>query len=229
MDKFKDIPGWIIFFACIFAWPFGLILLVLKYYSKTTVTYRKENESAKIINENNSCFRKLNKLKGKRKTFKILAIIAFIFSSVFFVALISDFVTNNLENISGGIIVNVFDFIVLFPIFITYFKTNNLVKKIESYQNLIIIRDIYDTNKLATYFNCSRTEVLDFITYMIREGYLELDIENDKLIKPKEYVDPAQVFSIICQTCGATNKYIKGKNNKCEYCGNVLNLNKIYS
>lgn len=228
MEKFKNTPGIVIFFAFLFAWPIGLMLLILKYSSKSSSNLEdvsKKINGATIIGERTN--NKLNKLKTKRKIFKVLSIIELVIATVFFIALMTDLATNNMENIEGGIMVNVFDFAVLLPLCITYFKTNNLIKKIESYQNLILIRDIYDTQKLAIYLNVSRAEVLDFISYMIREGYLDLDMENDNIVQPKEYVDPAQVFSIVCQSCGASNKYIKGKNNKCEYCGNVLNLNKI--
>ena len=227
MEKFKNIPIWLVVIAFIFAWPVGLVLVILKYASKEDSKYEKVNNGVSkptIINTNKSA--KLDKLKKKKSIFKVLTIIQFVIAIVFFCALISDIAEED-DNIEGGIMVNVFTFGILTPLCITYFKTNSLVKKIETYQNLILIRDIYDTKKLASYLGTSRMQVLDFVSYMIREGYLDLDIENENIVKPKEYVDPAQIFSIVCQSCGATNKFIKGKNNKCEYCGNVLNLNKI--
>ena len=227
MEKFKNIPGWVIVLAFIFAWPIGLVLIILKYASKEDSKYEKinNNSSRPAIIENKQS-KKLDQLKKKKSTLKGLTIVQFIIALTFFCALIVDIAQGD-DNIEGGIIVNVFTFGILTPLCIGYFKTNSLVKKIVTYQNLILIRDIYDTKKLATYLGTSRMEVLDFVTYMIREGYLELDIEDDNIVKPKEYIDPAEVFSIVCQSCGANNKFIKGKNNKCEYCGNVLNLNKI--
>lgn len=224
MNHFKNIPGFVIFLAFVFAWPIGFVLLILKYTSKSSDTYEKVGRSAKIINENASNFNKLNKKKSKKRTLKIVTIILLVITLIFFATLISDIATGNFENIEGGIIVNVLSFGIFIPICINYLKTDKLIKKIESYQNLILIRDIYDTQKLSTYLNEPKEKILDFIVYMIREGYLELDIENDNIVKPKEYVDPASVFSIVCECCGASNKYIKGKNNKCEYCGNVLKL-----
>lgn len=227
MERFKNIPTWIIVLSFIFAWPIGLVLVILKVVAKEDSKFEEANSKVSNTTIINNKFNKLDKIKAKKSKFKVLTIIQFIIALVFFFAMISDLATGNMENIEGAIIINVLTFGILTPLCITYFKTNSLVKKIETYQNLILIRDIYDTNKLATYLGTSRMQVLDFVTYMIREGYLELDIKNDNLVKPKEYIDPAQVFSIICQNCGATNKYIKGKNNKCEYCGSVLNLNKI--
>ena len=229
MEKFKNIPGWIIVLAFIFMWPVGLVLIILKYASKEDGNYARvltnaNNKGISMIQQPTRT--KLQKLKKKRKAFKVFMIIQLIIAIVFFCSLISDIIEED-DNIEGGIIINVIAFGILVPCCITFFKTNSLIKKIETYQNLILIRDMYDTQKLSDYLGCGRNEVLDFITYMIREGYLELEIKNDNLIKPKEYIDPAQVFSMICQNCGANNQYVKGKHNKCEYCGSVLNLDKI--
>ena len=228
MEKFKKIPTWAIVLAFIFMWPVGIVLLVLKYSGKDDANYEKvltnaNRNGVSMIKKENT---KLEKLKKKRKRFKVYTIIQVIIAIVFFFSFIVDIAEED-DNLEGAILVNVIAFGILVPCCITYFKTNTLIKKIETYQNLILIRDMYDTQKLAQYLNCPRNEVLDFVTYMIREGYLELEIKNDNLAKPKEYIDPAQMFSIVCQNCGATNKYIKGKNNKCEYCGSILNLEKI--
>jgi len=208
----------------------GLLVVMTKFAKKKEDTYDRvlTNANSRGISmiKQSASSTKLEKLRKKRKKFKTATIVIFVIALVFFCSMISDII-EEADNIEGGVFVNIIVFGVLIPCCITFFKTNRLIKKIETYQNLILIRDMYDTQKLADYLGCGRNEVLDFITYMIREGYLELEIKNDNLIKPKEYIDPAQVFSMICQNCGANNQYVKGKHNKCEYCGSVLNLDKI--
>ena len=173
MEKFKKIPTWGIVLAFIFMWPVGIVLLVLKYAGKEDANYEKvltnaNRNGVSMIRKENT---KHDKLKKKRKRFKIYTIIQVIIAIVFFCALISSIVEED-ENLEGGILINVIAFGILVPCCMTYFKTKTLVTKIETYQNLILIRDMYDTKKLAQYLNCTQNEVLDFITYMIREGYL---------------------------------------------------------
>ncbi|MBR2289276.1 MAG: hypothetical protein IJ867_01305 [Clostridia bacterium] len=166
----------------------------------------------------------MRKKRWLRAILRILLILQLLITMLFFIALMTDIASGNMENLEGGIIVNVLAFGILIPLCIGYFKTNRFIKKVEKYQNLILIREIYDTQKLSDYLSCSRAEVLEFVSFMIKEGYLNLAMENDNLVKTKEYVDPEGVFSVICQICGANNKYIQGKVNKCEYCGTVLKL-----
>ncbi len=238
MGIFRNIPNWVIVLILIIAPPIGSILIVLKVIDKSgDEACRKLFNSANFERMFDSVYTvsnkvshkadKLKKMKRKKSILKVFFIIQFVFSLFCFVGLVSDIVSDNTDNLEGAFLVNAVTLGILVPLSISFFKLSNLITKIETYQNLILIRDIYDTKKIAEYLGCSRLEVLDFTSYMIREGFLDLDLENDNLVRPKEYIDPAKVFSITCQNCGAKNKYVKDKENRCEYCNSILSLNKL--
>ena len=190
----------------------------------------KRSKNQKLEKETNSLAdlgnMKISKLKRKISVFKTLTIIQGVITILFFGALITDLVTQA-DNIEGSIYVNILTIGILIPLCITYFKSKKMLKKIETYQDLVMIRNMYDVQKISNHLGISKMKALDSISYMIKEGYLNLEIHDDKIFKPKEHIDPEKIFSVICQSCGATNRYIKDKNNKCEYCGNVLNISKV--
>lgn len=256
LDKF---PRAIIVILCIFVWPIGLILLILKYSSKNSIeaqTYKRLNITQNdIANTTN-----LNILKGKKTSAMVGAIVAFVFGILFFIVAFdqilfggnitkvmyereisssstSRYQSQNVENsidiskykflylAAGGTLAAVC-FLIGISKWIKSFGIGNKIRKIEIYQNLILIREIFNVNDLAGYLKISKIKVLDNVSDMIREGYLcGIRIKQNKIERIPEYVDPNRVFNVKCPSCGANNKYTKGIENKCEYCGRILNLN----
>ena len=228
MNKFRNIPLWVIIITIIFMWPIGIVLLILKYASKEEKKYEEVRNNVtnniKILREKND---KLEKIKSKSKKYFKLSVFQIVLAIICFVSMVSDLIEGDTDNLDGALIINVIVIGILVVFCLKYKRLKNLSNKIETYQNLILIRDMYDVKRISTYLSCSTSEVLDFVSYMIREGYLDLDIKNENIVQPEEYIDPAKVFSIVCDNCGALNKYVKGKENKCEYCGTILNFEKI--
>ena len=161
MENFKNIPTWVIILTFIFAWPIGMVLMVLKYMNNNQQIYTNVIRNVNIIEKKNI---KLDKNKRRRTIFKVLSIIQLVIAIIFFFFFITDIVIGDTENIEGGIIVNIIAFVILLPLCISYLRINSFIKKIEMYQELILIRDIYDTNKLAKYLGCSRSKVLNFVS-----------------------------------------------------------------
>ena len=127
----------------------------------------------------------------------------------------------------GGALAAVF-FLLGISKWIKAFAIGNKIQKIEIYQNLILIREIFSVNELSSYLRTSPKKVLDNTADMIREGYLcGIRIKQDQIERIPEYIDPNRIVNVKCPHCGANNKYTKGKENKCEYCGTVLDLNKF--
>ena len=130
--------------------------------------------------------------------------------------------------LAAGGLLSVVCFLIGISKWIKAFRIGNRIQKIEIYQNLILIREIYNVNELSSYLRTSKNKILDNVATMIREGYLcGIRIKKNEIEKIPEYVDPNRVFNVICPSCGANNKYTKGIENKCEYCGTVLNLNQL--
>lgn len=232
-----EISTTLIVISFIFFWPLGIILLLLKYSNKNTVqfqTYKNLNvaQSNVISTEN-----RLNVLKNKKTSAKIGAIILFIVGALFFVATIDMiFFGDSLARSSStrqtelgskitGAVITALLFFFGVKKFIKSATLGNKIQKIEIYQNLILIREIYDVNELARYLNTSNNKVLDNVSYMIREGYLiGIRINKNIIEKIPDTVDPNQIFNVKCPSCGANNRFVKGKENKCGYCGTILNL-----
>lgn len=269
IGNIANFPTSIIVILCIFIWPIGLILLILKYSSKNSIeaqTYKRLNITQNdIANTTN-----LNMLKGKKTSAMIGAIVAFVFGVLFFIVAfdqilfggnitksmyerdISSSSTNKYQRQNVGNSTDIAEnkekeiekykflylavggtlaavcFLIGISKWIKSFGIGNKIRKIEIYQNLILIREIFNVNDLADYLKISKIKVLDNVSDMIREGYLcGIRIKQNKIERIPEYVDPNRVFNVICPSCGANNKYTKGIENKCEYCGRILNLNQF--
>lgn len=260
-NPFGSIPTSVIVLLCIFLWPIGILLLILKYSNKNTAqfqTYKNLN----VAQNNFTNSTNTNILKNKKTSARAGAIIAFVLGALFFVVMCEYLFfggehlnernttssTNTYKNTTinttpesnttvhkqvnfttmavAGVLAALC-FVIGVCKWIKSARIGNKIQRIEIYQNIILVRNIYDVDEIARYFNTSKIKVLDEVSDMLREGYINgIKINQNKIEKIPDYIDPNRIFNIKCPSCGANNKYIKGQENKCEYCGTILNLDK---
>lgn len=212
-NSFNNIPVWLIVLLFIFFWPLGIILLILKLSNKNVD--------------------KIETLKNKKIMNVVVASIAFFLGLVFIliaVVGIGEIANGYSDSGSIGALVMLIIFISVCVVLGVWrckkaVTINNTIKKINMYQTLIIVRELYDLNEIASNMKISKSEVLEDISNYIREGYLYgIRIKQNKIEK---IVDPNKIFNVNCPSCGANNKCIQGKENKCVYCGTILNFSKV--
>ncbi len=110
-------------------------------------------------------------------------------------------------------------------------KTNKKYKYYEKYVEILKIRKRIDLSELSRKMGITEEQVIDDIAklnkYKMSNTYINED--NEIIIVSNNYVDntafkePKKQITIVkCKNCGATNKCIEGKENRCEYCGTII-------
>lgn len=212
-NSLNDIPVWVIILIFVFFWPIGLVLLILKF--------------------TNNNIEPIEKLKSRKISNIIITSIMFVIGIIFsLVALVG--VSEILNGSTGTDTIGALVFLViLIAIFVILgvwrckkaIEISNMIRKIYKYQNLIIDREIYDLDEIASNMNILKTEILNDVAKYIRDGYLSgIRVKQNIIEKIPEYISPDRIHNIICSSCGANNKCIQGKVNKCGYCGTILNV-----
>ena len=115
--------------------------------------------------------------------------------------------------------------IIVSLIFGLWIERRNALKR--KYITLIESQNILNLNEIAQASNKSYEQVSKDIEKMIEQGYFEgvyIDFSNGSVVATNRAVGIGKELDermVICSSCGA-NTVVSSINNKCEYCGTVL-------
>ena len=98
-------------------------------------------------------------------------------------------------------------------------------KPYKQYLMAIVTKDCYNIEELAVSlgidYNTALLKVEEMIDCEIFQGAY-IDYQAKELVWGERPV--AEIITISCSSCGASNDAIVGKNNKCKYCGSGLTV-----
>ncbi len=175
----------------------------------------------------------LNEGKGLRN-----AGIIYIFIAVFYAILFSTDSTNT-SNENGYMLIYSILFIWGCYGYSLIHKGNKRrarANRIKNYYSLIMDKQIYSIDEIASIINRKYSDVLKEIQLMIDLGYLKnayIDNNERSVAFPKARSNvfvqynmsneskPEEIV-VVCTSCGGKNKVIKGKVTECEYCRSLL-------
>ena len=157
---------------------------------------------------------KQNLIKGGEK----ILVIAGVFITVFFILIVDpEMLTNPFTYLyaSGGIVGIVFGIFMIFT-GIKYGKYKSAVEK----HNLFKVKDI------ANMLKQPEETAAKTLIKMISDGFfpeLKFDVKTKTLLPNESALVKLESKTVVCDSCGAKGVIFEGKQNKCEYCGDVLN------
>lgn len=205
MEELKEkLLSWpVVIISIIFIWPIGCILLYIKLVNKS----------------------------GKLKINGILLIITSIFC--YFITIIGISIT--LEDLSNDLGINIF-VVMLFlsgAVISTIFGIKSL-KQYRSYKRYVEeigARQQMSIDELAQKTGSSIETTIKNVSGAIKYKMIDAYINNDNVViinglLQDEFdsidIEEPEVITIQCKNCGATNKYITGNENRCEFCNTIL-------
>lgn len=123
-------------------------------------------------------------------------------------------------------------FIIAAAIFtILAIKKGKQHKYYKKYADYILARRNMTIEELAEKTGDSIEDVIRNVTKVIDnkmiEGYINSENQiiltnNDNTYNNTVMQEKVQIFTVKCKNCGATNKFVSGKANRCEYCDSLL-------
>ena len=197
-----------IILAFMFFWPIGFVLLYLRFF-------------------NNG-----GKLKMKTNTFWGIAILCYFLVFCMLIVLPdstgSDFISSLIALtifLTGAIILTVLAR-----------KTSKELKYYKKYTDYILAKRDVTVNELVRKMGRNAETVISDMSkifeYEMLKGYISEDNEiilayEEGGVNPSNYTMPPkkQIVTVKCKNCGATNKFVIGRENRCEYCDSLLNNN----
>lgn len=215
----KKSTSWgIIILALIIFWPVGLFLL-----------YRKLSGD------------KVAALKNS----KILNILGWVFAA-FAVIYVIMAITGNIETKDGSSVVGPLIVALVFYggggafMIATAKKMKINADKLKKYIEIVINNNQTSIDNIAAAVPVRYEEAMKDLQKMIDNGYFEnayIDVSEREIVltnkkTEREYptsnvqmdghINKPQIKVVVCRSCGANNKVVKGQVSECEYCGSLL-------
>lgn len=122
----------------------------------------------------------------------------------------------------------------------TYFAIKNLnkYKSINKIINVLYYERKISIYELAPRVNMQYDKTRNIVAEIIRNNLMEIYIDEDENIVVKtqnkvqesyeisdeEKINEKKILKVECKNCGASNKFIEGKENRCEYCDSILEI-----
>ena len=210
MDTLKKwSSSWlIILLALIFFWPLGLVLLFIRIQDTR------------------------GNLKSLSNIFWTLAIICYFITFLGITQTVG-----NKYNDSASISALTFFCIASIGFTIPAIKFHKKYKYYKNYADYIKLRRRVSIDEIAKKMGETTEKVTQniakIISYKMLDGYINEENEVvliDNYSNTPSYIGNVttnatpqrQVLTVKCRNCGATNKFITGKENRCEYCDSLL-------
>lgn len=204
-SKKFNISWTVVILTLIFVWPIGLVLLFLKLTN----------------NDGNN-----TKLKSSANKFWILAIVCYFLILAFF-SILSDSTGSELITDLILLILAIVGAVIFTRKAIKLSKEYKYLKKYIEYivaKRNISIEEL--AKSLGEPVEVVTKNVLKIINLKMIDGYinefneivLNSYAQTNNMNNPRE-----KVSTVKCKNCGATNKFIVGRENRCEYCDSILN------
>ena len=204
-SKKFNISWTVVILTLIFVWPIGLVLLFLKLTN----------------NDGNN-----TKLKSSANKFWILVIVCYFLILAFF-SILSDSTGSELITDLILLILAIVGAVIFTRKAIKLSKEYKYLKKYIEYivaKRNISIEEL--AKSLGEPVEVVTKNVLKIINLKMIDGYinefneivLNSYAQTNNMNNPRE-----KVSTVKCKNCGATNKFIVGRENRCEYCDSILN------
>lgn len=204
MNRFRNISWTTIILVCIFCFPAGVVLAILKETTPKIRSKRKRNK------------KRVNALKVWGWILTVIGAICIIPA-----------VTENIQDIWVGIVIATGGIAMLVA---AYIKEGQQ-RKFDEYLNVIGLQNITKLDSICAIMRRSRKQVVADLELMMKKGYFDdcyIDHSKGVFVLPQVFTAPPVAqkrkhsYAAKCPNCGANVIVTNGEVVRCEYCGTPL-------
>ena len=204
MNRFRNISWTTIILVCIFCFPAGVVLAILKETTPKIRSKRKRNK------------KRVNALKVWGWILTVIGAICIIPA-----------VTENIQDIWVGIVIAAGGIAMLVA---AYIKEGQH-RKFDEYLNVIGLQNITKLDSICAIMRRSRKQVVADLELMMKKGYFDdcyIDHSKGVFVLPQVFSAPPVAqkrkhsYAAKCPNCGANVIVTNGEVVRCEYCGTPL-------